>query len=87
MKAVEHPEKLTRIELRAKQTEIRKQAREGFADRLRKEMRGAKARWWRGSTPSGCISTCWPVGTSSKAAEECWEIVGNSPLPPGEGPG
>ena len=22
-----------------------------------------------------------------KAAEECWEFVGNSPLPPGEGPG
>src|SRR5262249_54353007 len=34
MKKVEHPEKLTRTELRAKQDENRKKAREGYADRL-----------------------------------------------------
>ena len=38
MKAVEHPEKLTRTELRAKQEENLRLAREGYADRLRKEM-------------------------------------------------
>ena len=37
MKGIEHPEKLTRIDLRKKQDENRKLAREGFADRLRKE--------------------------------------------------
>jgi hypothetical protein len=36
-KALEHPEKLTRIELRKKQDDIRKLAREGLAERLRKE--------------------------------------------------
>ncbi len=38
MKAVEHPEKLTRTELRAKQEENLRLAREGYADRLHKEM-------------------------------------------------
>ena len=38
MKAVEHPEKLTRTELRAKQAENLRLAREGYADRLQKEM-------------------------------------------------
>ena len=38
MKAVEHPEKLTRTELRAKQAENLRLAREGYADRLHKEM-------------------------------------------------
>ena len=37
MKTVEHPEKLTRIELRKKQAESRRLAREGYTDRLRKE--------------------------------------------------
>ena len=38
MKAVEHPEKLTRTELRGKQAENLRLAREGYADRLHKEM-------------------------------------------------
>jgi predicted Zn-dependent protease len=37
MKGVERPETLTRTELQKKQGEARKAAREGFADRLRKE--------------------------------------------------
>jgi Flp pilus assembly protein TadD len=37
MAAVEHQEKLTRVELRAKQDECTRLARAGFADRLRKE--------------------------------------------------
>ena len=38
MKAVTHPEKLTRTELRAKQAENLRLAREDYADRLHKEM-------------------------------------------------
>ena len=41
MKAVEHPEKLTRTELRAKQAENLRLAREGYADRLRDTVRQA----------------------------------------------
>ncbi len=37
LKAVDHPEKLTRTDLQKKQTDLRKLAREGFADRLRAE--------------------------------------------------
>ena len=37
MKRLEHPEKLTRTELLKKQADIRRLAREGLADRLRKE--------------------------------------------------
>lgn len=37
-KRIEHPEKLPRPELQKKHDEIRKQTREGYADRLRKEI-------------------------------------------------
>ena len=37
MKKVEHPENLTRIDLRQKREQNLRLAREGFADRLRKE--------------------------------------------------
>jgi Flp pilus assembly protein TadD/predicted Zn-dependent protease len=40
MKTVDHPEKLPRTELLAKQDENRRLAREGFADRLRREAVG-----------------------------------------------
>ena len=58
MKTVEHPEKLTRTELQKKQEESRRLAREGFADRLRKEIgEAAEGAWRSGSTPNGSIST------------------------------
>jgi predicted Zn-dependent protease len=76
MNAVEHPEKLTRVEIQKKQDEFRKLAREGFADRLRKESaRSAKpfASWlvaeriW--------IDTILDRNLKETTAE-CWEFLG-----------
>ncbi len=76
MKAVEHPEKLTRIELRAKQTENLRVAREGYVDRLKKEMgvrQGPLLPWMN-------IERLYldvQLGRNlDKVAEECFELLG-----------
>jgi predicted Zn-dependent protease len=82
VKEIEHPEKLTRIELRAKQAEARKLARDGFADWLREEVS-------RREGPMGPMAP-WLIAERlyldvlagrnlDKAAEECWEFVGPAP--------
>ena len=85
MKTVEHPEKLTRIDLQKKQDEFRKLSREGFADRLRKET-GKHAK----------IFAVWLVverlwidtlleRNFKETADACWEYLGT--VPPKAEPG
>jgi predicted Zn-dependent protease len=81
-KAIEHPEKLTRIELRKKQDEILRQSRAGFAERL--QMAGAKERgplqaWLK-------IERLYLLTLLDqdlpKVAAECWEFLGAEPRKP-----
>ncbi len=79
MNKVEHPEKLPRVELQKKQDEIRKLAREGYADRLRKEAsKQAKpfANWLN-------IERLWIEATLERdlkqVAEVCWEFLATPP--------
>jgi Flp pilus assembly protein TadD len=76
MKAVEHPEKLTRIELRTKQAEARKAAREGFADRLRKEMAKREGPIVAWLNVERLYLDVLAGRDLAKAADECWEFVG-----------
>ena len=48
MKTIEHPEKLTRTELRSKQVENLHLAREAYVDRLQKEIASSRAVWCHG---------------------------------------
>jgi predicted Zn-dependent protease len=79
MKTVEHPEKLTRIELRKKQAEARRLAREGFADRLRQEAAKdgkALAPWLTAERLYLDVSLDRNL---KQAAAESWEFVGGEP--------
>jgi Flp pilus assembly protein TadD len=85
MKAVEHPEKLTRVELQKKQEEFRKLTKEAFADRLGKEAaKHAKpfAGWL-------VIERLW-IDTllernQKQTVAECWEFLNHEkPAPKDE---
>ncbi len=90
MKTVEHPEKLTRIELRKKQAEARRAAREGLADRLGKEaekQRGPLGPWLTAER----LYLDVPLDRNLKqASAACWQFLGAEPQRPQkavEGPG
>jgi tetratricopeptide (TPR) repeat protein len=89
MKAVEHPEKLTRLEMAAKRQENLRAAREGFADRLRQEA----SKHSKALVPWMNIERLYLdvlAGRNlEKAAEECWEFLGPEPrkAPDDEKPG
>jgi Flp pilus assembly protein TadD len=77
--ALEHPEKLTRTELHKKQAEFRQQAREGVANRLRKEAAKhpkALANWLIAESVYLDIT----LDRSLKQAQaEAWEVLGAVP--------
>ncbi len=74
MKKVEHPEKLTRIELREKQAANMKAARRGFAGRIAKLQAAEElAKWMLVERLYLDILTEHQL---DKVTEECWEIVG-----------
>jgi predicted Zn-dependent protease len=81
MKAVEHPDKLTRIELRKKQDEILKQARADFAQRLKTaadKERGPLAAWLK--VERLYLLTLLDRDLTQVTAA-CWEILGEEPKP------
>jgi tetratricopeptide (TPR) repeat protein len=84
VKAIEHPEKLTRIESRAKQVENRKAACEGFADRLHAEMakREGPIVDWLNTERLYC--DVMAGRNLDRAAEACWESLGPKPKPPAD---
>ncbi|MEE8451956.1 MAG: hypothetical protein V3R99_08575, partial [Thermoguttaceae bacterium] len=79
MKTVEHPEELTRTELRDKQTENLRLAREGFSDRLRRAARsmpGSLARWF--DLERLYVETRMNRNLP-QVEEACWEHLGSNP--------
>ena len=75
MKAVEHPEKLTRSELRAKRDENQRRAREGLADRLRRAAQKAPPAlipWLRAEQVYFEVRAGRDL---PRAADECWELL------------
>ncbi len=87
MKAVEHPEKLTRTELRAKQEENLRLAREGYAERLRKEMAARNGRLVQWLNIERLYLDVQLGRDLDKAAEECFEFLPRLPSPSGRGAG
>jgi Flp pilus assembly protein TadD len=81
MRTVEHPEKLTRVDLQKKQDENRKLAREGFADRLQKES-AKQAKPFAGWL---VIERLWIETLLERdpkpIAAACWEFVAPAPAP------
>ncbi len=79
MAEVEHPEDLSRIELREKQKENLRLAREGFAKRLRAARRdhdAALARWMNVER----LYLDLRLGRDlDKVREACWEVLGPEP--------
>ena len=79
MKAVEHPEKLTRVALKKKQDEALRLARADFAERLRAaaaKEQGPLAAWIK--VERGYLDT--RLGQNLKqVAAECWEALGAAP--------
>ncbi len=79
MKTVEHPEKLTRVELKKKQDEILRQARAGFAERLRAaaaKERGPLAPWLK--VERLYLLTLFDRDLRDVAAE-CWKHLDAEP--------
>jgi tetratricopeptide (TPR) repeat protein len=79
MKTVKHPEKLTRTELRGKQAENLRAAREGYADRLRQEMatRNGRIVQWM-NVERLYLDVQWGRNLN-KVAEECFELLPAKP--------
>jgi tetratricopeptide (TPR) repeat protein len=87
MKTVEHPEKLTRIDLRKKQEESRRLAREGLADRLGKEVAKRPRPLARWLTAERLYLHVLLDRNLKQAAAECWEYLGaEPPVPPKAAP-
>jgi predicted Zn-dependent protease len=88
MKGVEHPEKLTRTELKKKQDEVLRAARTGFAERLAAAAArepGPLAPWLKVERLYLDTRLERDLG---KVAAECWEFLGAAPKPapePAEG--
>ena len=82
--AIEHPEKLTRVELRAKQVENRKAVCEGLADRLHAEIgkREGPIVDWLDAERLYC--DVMAGRNLDRAAEACWESLGPKPKQPAD---
>jgi predicted Zn-dependent protease len=100
MKAVEHPEKLTRAELRAKQVENLRRAREDYAERLHKAMAARQGRIVQWMNVERLYLDVQTGRNLEKVADECFEMLPGplsfrerasdspsppAPLPEGEG--
>ncbi len=79
MKAISHPEKLARTELRAKQQENLRLAREGYADRLHAEMRKHQGRLAPWMNIERLYLDVLAGRRLDNVAGECWEFLGLKP--------
>jgi predicted Zn-dependent protease len=87
MKAVEHPEKLTRTELAAKKAEALRLAREGLGDRLRKELPKAPTGLAPWLTAERLYLEALSGRNLPQAATECWDFLGAAPKPASDAEG
>lgn len=79
VKELKEPEKLTRIELRQKQADARREAQRDFAKRLHRAMaerEGTAARWFNAER---IYLELLAGGDLEKIADECWEMLGSRP--------
>jgi tetratricopeptide (TPR) repeat protein len=79
-KPIEHPEKLTRTELQKKQAENLKQAREGFAERLRKEAAGHAKPFASWLTIERLWIDVQLERDFKQVGDACWEILDAPPI-------
>jgi tetratricopeptide (TPR) repeat protein len=85
MGQVEHPEKLTRTELRDKQTENRTKSREAFAKKLAEAKRAAlkdEERLHAWLDAERLYLAILLKQDLDRVADECWEVVGAKPPKP-----
>jgi predicted Zn-dependent protease len=79
--AIEHPEELTRTELRERQQQAQQRARREFAARLLQEQRAAEAeltRWFHIER----LALVVQLGEELAAVrDDCWERLGSKPTP------
>src|SRR5205823_5294938 len=81
-KKIERPDKLTRTELRDKQTANLKSAREGFAERLAKAMTEVPKELMPWVKIERIYLDAILERNPAQIAADCWEIVGNDPPKP-----
>ena len=84
LKELKNPEKLTRTELRDKQAEYLRAAREGFAERLDAARAKAAADLAPWITVERLYLDVLLDRNLEQVAEECWEIVGPRPVKLGD---
>ena len=79
MKTVEHPEKLTRTELRDKKAEALRLARESYADRLKQRARKLSKPLCDWFTIERLYIDIKLERDLQRVAEECWELLDSKP--------
>jgi tetratricopeptide (TPR) repeat protein len=84
MPKVEHPEKLTRTELRARREENLRQARQGLADRLRLAAAKAPEKLVPWITVERLYLDVMAGRGPDRVADECWELLGPKPAAPAD---
>jgi tetratricopeptide (TPR) repeat protein len=84
MLKVEHPEKLTRSELRARREENFRQARQGLADRLRLAAAKAPEKLVPWITVERLYLDVLAGRGLDRVADECWELLGPKPAAPAD---
>ncbi len=82
MTTIEHPEKLTRIELKKKQDENLKLAREGFAERLQKETAKQPKPFASWLVAERLWIDILLERNFTQVAEECWAVIDAAPAKP-----
>jgi len=78
--AIEHSEKLTRVELKKKRDEALKLAREGFAERLRKETAKAQKPFANWLLAERLWLEVQLERNPKQIAEDCWALLDSAPL-------
>ena len=84
MLKVEHPEKLTRTELRARREENLRQARQGLAGRLRLVAAKAPQKLVPWITVERLYLDVLAGRGPDRVADECWELLGPKPAAPAD---
>ena len=81
VKTIEHPEKLTRTQLRDRRSEALRLARQGFADQLHEVAGKAPPELARWMSVEAVYLDVLAGRNLDRAADECWRLLGDSPRP------
>jgi tetratricopeptide (TPR) repeat protein len=80
-KAIDHPEKLTRTQLREGRAKALRLAREGLADRLREAARTAPPELARWVDIEATYLDVISGRDLDRAGQQCWKLLGDAPRP------